>query len=376
MAILALVALPAACSHDLDAFRRGEVDAGSDTGDAAVDVEPDAADAADTELDSAQETQSDVGAEVEDSADTGETGDTGDTGAEVSDTGPPAPEVSCTLVGPAGTICIAASPVTLGAVNEPVCGAGGCPAETPETSVTVSQFWIDEHEVTVKRFRAWWDAGHPWPSATSGGGTTYFKSAAKDLKWKAGWPNAPSEPSASAGCTWHPTDTTNDDRPLNCVDWYTALGFCLSEGKRLPTEAEWELVASGMQDRLFPWSIPSSEHLAINDAEVDCAHALRGTCTPQATPATSTTWGRTRHGVWNMAGSFAEWVLDGHSPSWPALFAGTADPITDPSTVSGRVARGGSYLSPTRDLRAAARSATPALAAQDVQIGFRCAKRL
>ncbi|MBI2391321.1 MAG: SUMF1/EgtB/PvdO family nonheme iron enzyme [Deltaproteobacteria bacterium] len=378
-AILALAAFPAACSHDLGAFQRGG-DAGGDTADTTVDVAPDAPD---TGLDAPEETQSDVPVDVPpdvaDSADTStDDADAADTSGDAADTGPPAPEVSCTLVGPPETTCISASPVTLGAINEPVCGAGGCPAETPEVSVNVSQFWIDDHEVTVKRFRAWWNmSSRPWPtSGGTTGATTYFKSAAKDLKWRAGWPTAPSEPSASAGCTWHPTDTTNDDRPLNCVDWFTALGFCLSEGKRLPTEAEWELVASGLQDRLFPWSLPSTEHLAIDEAELDCAHALRGTCAPQSTPMASTVWGRTRHGVWNMAGSFAEWVLDGHSPSWPPLFAGTIDPITDPSTVTGRVARGGSYLSPVKDLRAAARSATPALTAQDVQIGFRCAKRL
>jgi formylglycine-generating enzyme len=353
--IATLAACAIACSHDLDAFQ---------TTDGALDSAAEEIDPPDTFDDTS---------EPVDSEDSGSDSEP----IDVEDTGPPQPEIGCTAIGPPGTICIPRATFSLGAINETACPSGGCASEQPEINVTVSAFFIDPHEVTVGRFRTWWSSPtRSWPI----GGAEFF-AGSKTLRWRnTGWPAAPTAPSIAAGCTWKgESDASNDDKPLNCVDWFTALGFCMSEGKRLPSEAEWELVASGGQDRLFPWSGQGTEGDSYTGT--DCAHALNGgSCSPLTATPDSTVWGRTRYGVWNMAGSLAEWVVDLYTPDYATLVDGTIDPVSDPTTTataSPRLARGGSHMSPIKALRAAARpSASVVATIQDSQIGFRCAKRM
>ena len=43
------------------------------------------------------------------------------------------------------------------------------------------------------------------------------------------------------------------DHPANLVTWTNARAFCAWEGKRLPTEAEWEWSATGPEQAKYPW---------------------------------------------------------------------------------------------------------------------------
>jgi serine/threonine-protein kinase len=144
------------------------------------------------------------------------------------------------------------------------------------------------------------------------------------------------------------------DHPINCVDFAGAEAFCRWAGKRLPTEAEWELATRGAEGRVYPWGADAPECArACYDKNLAC----RAPSLPVATcPAGLYAGDRTPEGIVDLGGNVAEWVEGGFA-GMPAF----------------RVVRGGSFIDADGALRATSRAgAPPALA--HVAIGFRCAE--
>ena len=155
------------------------------------------------------------------------------------------------------------------------------------------------------------------------------------------------------------------DHPINCVDFTGAESYCRSIGRRLPTEAEWELAARGVEGRAYAWGADAPDcGRACYDKNGSCRDrsAAVMTCAP-ASHATD----RTPEGVQDLGGGVAEWVADGFTTK-PA---GGLDPQGDPAAPL-RVVRGASFLDTEEKLRASSRSfAAPVMA--HVTTGFRCA---
>jgi formylglycine-generating enzyme required for sulfatase activity len=149
------------------------------------------------------------------------------------------------------------------------------------------------------------------------------------------------------------------DWPATDVAWKDAAGFCGWVGKRLPTEAEWEVAARGPQGRTYPWG----------QDPPTAARARFAGAGREPVRVWDLSDGATPEGALNMAGNVSEWVADWWSP---AAYSSAVD-HNPPGPAAGdyRVVRGGSFLSMADELRGAARGFHNPLRGGP-SIGFRC----
>lgn len=257
-----------------------------------------------------------------------------------------------------------------------------CSAVPRDYPASVGNFALDAFEVTVSRFRAFVvQYSGVKPAEHSGKNPRN----AADVGWRSEWdaflPDTREEleqvlsndPEGRFLCgepaTWTSEPGVNEKKPINCVSFYLAYAFCIWDGGRLPTEAEWNYAASGGDEqRVYPWSSPPE------NSQIGPGNAIFGQSEDEPSgpeDVGSLPGGKGRFGHSDLAGNLAEWVFDDYASCYP-----TPDQCSDcgySSVDALRVLRGGSFISAESGVLAENRIAS------DVPrpyAGFRCAREL
>jgi formylglycine-generating enzyme required for sulfatase activity len=235
--------------------------------------------------------------------------------------------------------------------------------EKPSHNVTLNAFCMDLYETTAKEYKACSDVGKcrrpsnevEWPKITASERKLY----------------APL-------CTFGKPEF--DEHPINCVNFEMAETYCKAQGKRLPTEAEWEYATRGPDGRVYPWGdeAPTAKHLNACGSECVAWGQKHGVSLaalyttddgyPTTAPVGKFEAGRSRFGPYDVAGNVWEWVADWYAPYTPGAKTNPKGPDSGDKKVIRGGAWNGSY---TSWLRPSFRYAQDP-AALSYGIGFRC----
>ena len=210
--------------------------------------------------------------------------------------------------------------------------------------VRVSAFEISRAPVTNEEFRSfvedgayrkrelWSEAGRRWLDETGAEHPVYW---------------------SRVGDGWHHRhfDTTgplSPHAPVVHVGWYEAEAYCRWAGRRLPTEAEWEMAASAEPDatgttghkRTYPWgdAPPGPRHANLDGL-------LLGPVDVAAFPE-----GDSAFGCRQMMGNVWEWCADDFGP-YPGFVRDPYKDYSEPWFGDHKAQRGGSWATRGRMLR-------------------------
>ncbi len=227
------------------------------------------------------------------------------------------------------------------------------PSEYPRHEVTLSDFRLDRHEVTIAAYREAVDAGVVEPPVCR-----------LEYAWQGEY------------CNW---DKANrDDHPVNGVDWSDADAYCAWRGLRLPTEAEFEYVLRARRDgAIYPWGdedVPPVDYANVVGEETANAGTgwehIEGYEDGFVGTAPVETFPVDPFGLFDISGNLWEWVSDwyddgGYEP------ADDPDP-TGPASGDRKVLRGGGFHCVRDELRCSERHNKPP-DDRVIYSGFRCA---
>ena len=236
--------------------------------------------------------------------------------------------------------------------------------EKPGRTLYLDAFWIDMTEVSNSMFAKFTqDSRYLTDAEVHGWGWVYSGDAWEELE----------------GADWrHPKGPGSDiiqlmNHPVVQVSWNDAAAYCRWAGRRLPSEAEWEKAARGVDGNIYPWG-NDFNRAGLNSCDVNCVFTWADKDYDDGytstAPVGSYPDGASPYGALDMAGNVVEWVLDWYSDSYYST-APSQNP-QGPNSGEERGLRGGSYGSYPVDYRSTRRfGLSPETRASFT--GFRCA---
>ena len=228
------------------------------------------------------------------------------------------------------------------------------PFEISRAPVTNEQFGAFVEDGGYRRRELWGEEGRRWLDGTAANHPVYW---------------------SRVGDGWHHrhfdrTAPLSSHAPVIHVNWYEAEAYCRWAGRRLPTEAEWEMAASAEpggatgRKRRYPWgeAPPGPRHANLDGR-------LLGPVDVAAFPE-----GDSALGCRQMMGNVWEWCADDFGP-YPGFVRDPYKDYSEPWFVGHKVQRGGSWATRGRMLRNTWRNfALPER--RDLFVGFRtCAQK-
>ena len=188
------------------------------------------------------------------------------------------------------------------------------PSEAPMHPVYILSFEIMRTEVTVAMYQACMSDG------------------------------ACEEPASFADCISSEysalMEAAPEQYPMACVNWYQAAAFCEWFDARLPSEAEWEKMASsGQLEKTYPWGDSNAScGLAVIDYESDGPGCGLG----HPWPVCSKPSGNTGNEICDAIGNVREWLEDDIHPNYEGAPT-NGDPWIDDPRGEGRIVRGSAF---------------------------------
>jgi formylglycine-generating enzyme required for sulfatase activity len=211
--------------------------------------------------------------------------------------------------------------------------------EFPQHTVTLDSFWIDQTEVTNAQYALCAEAGNCRASK-------YSQNAAYN----------------------------GDDYPTVGISWQDAADYCAWAGGRLPTEAEWEYAAKGVEGHRYPWG-DEFDSSRVNYCDVNCESAWADAAVDDGyaenAPVGSYPAGASWAGALDMAGNVWEWAAD-----WYGDYTAEAQVNpAGPEVGNYKIIRGGCWTNAQDGVRTAYRfdgGGEILLSFRHSNIGFRC----
>jgi formylglycine-generating enzyme required for sulfatase activity len=199
--------------------------------------------------------------------------------------------------------------------------------DTPVKKITLDAFYMDESEVTNDRYAAFVKAAKHSPP--------YYWIKGEVPKGK-------------------------EKHPVVNVSWDDASAFCAYEGKRLPTEAEWERACRGPEDgKMFPWG---DRDPTLKDAHYGALDGPTSVCTKA----------KNAYGLCDIIGNVWEWTADWYERKYYDV-APDRNP-KGPEAGLYRTLRGGSWFDQPKLFLTCSYRSWARQAERSPTIGFRCVK--